>query len=324
MRYVSLGHTGLKVSQLCLGARDFGSRADSQSAKLLMDHALELGINFLDVADCYPIPLKAETWGRAEEIVGQWIARRRTQVVIATKFGSRVGAGPNDKGNSRKHITEACEASLRRLRTDYIDVYYAHHPDPETPIEETLEALELLLRAGKILYWGVSNFSAWQVAAALLHAPRNLHVSLCASQVRYNLLHREPEREIFPLCQEVGIAALAYNPLATGMLGGRYVRGQGPPRGSRFGGGKDGRRYRDFYWSSEMFDAVERVRVLAQAEGWSMAQLSLAWLLRQKAISAAVIGASTTSQLDEAVEAVDLSPSRRTLAALQDVTTRFI
>jgi len=301
---IRLGTAGLTVSRLCLGTMLFGSQVDEAGAFALLDEAERLGIDFLDLADVYPVPVGPATWGRSEEIVGRWLRGRRERFVVATKCVNRVGPGPNDQGGSRKHVIEACERSLRRLGTDRIDLYYLHHADLGAPIEETLEALDRLVRDGKVLYLGVSNFEAWQLALALAaSAERGLH-RIVALQPRHNLLHRVAERDLFPLARAVGMGVLPYNPLAAGMLAGRYRRGQSAPEGSRFARGDYGRMYQERYWSEAMFTVAEAVEAVAHAEGLTPAQVALAWMLDQDAVTAPIVGASRPEQLRDSAGAV--------------------
>jgi len=307
MRIRRLGRTGLRVSEVCIGTMTFGYQADEETACAILDRAVDAGVNFLDTADVYPVPPSLETVGRTEEIVGRWLKGRRDQIVLATKCRGRMGPGPNDEGLSRKHIMSAVEASLRRLQTDYIDLYQVHHPDEETPLEETLRAMDDLVRAGKVRYIGCSNFEAWRLCKALWISDK-LHLARFDSvQPRYNLLYRAAERELLPLCVEEGVGVIAYNPLAGGLLTGKYRRDQPPPEGTRFAlGGSSGPLYRQRYWRDRLFDGVDRVAEIAGRLGVTPAQLSLAWLLRQPALTSAIVGATRPEQLDESLKAVEL------------------
>jgi aryl-alcohol dehydrogenase (NADP+) len=323
METVSLGRSGLKVSRLCLGTMLFGSQVDERESAALMDAALDLGIDFLDVADNYPVPVGPETWGRTEEIVGRWLRGKRERVVVATKGVSRVGSGRNDAGGSRKHIIEACERSLRRLQTDRVDLYYLHHPDLDAPIEEAFEALDRLVRDGKVLYLGVSNFAAWQLALALTAIAERRLTRIAATQPRYNLLHRPDERDVFPLARATGIGVVPYNPLAAGMLTGKYRRGGAPPEGSRFGRGEWGRVYQGRYWSDRMFDVVEAVEAVAKEEGLTPAQVALAWLFARDADTAPIVGASRPEHLVDCAAAVGRRLHDASLARLDEVSQTF-
>ena len=323
METIRLGTAGLTVSRLCLGTMLFGSQVDEAGAFALLDEAEQLGIDFLNLADVYPVPVGPATWGRSEEIVGRWLRGRRERFVVATKCVNRVGLGPNDQGGSRKHVIEACERSLRRLGTDRIDLYYLHHADLGAPIEETLEALDRLVRDGKVLYLGVSNFEAWQLAPALAaSAERGLH-RIVALQPRHNLLHRVAERDLFPLARAVGMGVLPYNPLAAGMLAGRYRRGQSAPEGSRFARGDYGRMYQERYWSEAMFTVAEAVEAVARAEGLTPAQVALAWMLDQDAVTAPIVGASRPEQLRDSAGAVGRRLAEPHRARLDEVSRVF-
>lgn len=324
MDSVNVGRSGLRVSRICLGTMVFGSQRDESEAFAVLDQAAELGIDFLDVADVYPVPSTVETAGRTEEIVGNWLARRgRHRFVVATKCVNRVGPGANDVGGSRKHVIEACEASLRRLRTDRIDLYYLHHSDLGAPLDETLEALDRLVQDGKVHYIGVSNFEAWQVGLAMAIAAERRLARITALQPRYNLLNRSYERDLLPLARATGMGVIPYNPLGAGVLTGKYDRTQPPPEESRFAQGDYGRMYQGRYWRDEMFAVADAVRELAQQEGCTPAQLAVAWLLHQDGVTAPIVGASRPEQIVDSVRAVEIKPSEATLARLDEVSTAF-
>jgi aryl-alcohol dehydrogenase-like predicted oxidoreductase len=324
MESVNLGRGGLRVSRICLGTMIFGSQLEEETAHAVMDRALELGIDFVDTADVYPVPPDRETSGRTEEIVGRWLRSRRPSVTLATKCVNRMGPGPNDVGGSRKHVIEACEASLRRLQVDRVDLFYLHHSDLGAPMDETLEALDRLVQDGKVHYIGVSNFEAWQLGLAMaLTAERRL-ARLTALQPRYNLLSRSPERDLLPLCAATGVGVVPYNPLGAGMLTGRYRRGQEPPADSRFGWGDYGRMYQRRYWSDRMFDVVEAVEEVARQAGVSPARVAVAWLLAQPGVTAPIVGASRPEQLDDTVGALDVRLASEHLDRLAQVSQPFV
>ena len=302
-----LGSTGLKVSEICLGTMTFGYQCDEPTSRAILDKAADYGVNFLDTADVYPVPPSPETAGRTEEIVGNWLQGRRDRYVLATKCRMRVGHGPNDEGLSRLHILKAVEDSLRRLRTDYIDLYQAHFPDPETPLEETLRAFDDLVHQGKVRYLGCSNFAAWQLALSLGISSRLGLYRFDCVQPRYNLLYREIENELLPLCQDQGLGVIVYNPLAGGLLTGRHRFDQGPAPGGRFTLGKTGELYRERYWQQAQFEAVEQLRRFLESRGKSLVQVAVAWVLAQPGITSAIVGASRPAQLDESLAAVDLT-----------------
>jgi aryl-alcohol dehydrogenase-like predicted oxidoreductase len=302
-----LGSTGLKVSEICLGTMTFGHQCDEGTSRAILNKAADHGVSFLDAADAYPVPPTPETAGRTEEILGGWLQGQRERFVVATKCRLRVGYGPNDEGLSRKHILKAVEDSLRRLRTDYIDLYQAHSPDPETALEETLRAFDDLVRQGKVRYLGCSNFPAWQTALSLgLSARLGLYRFDCV-QPRYNLLFREIESELLPLCRDQGLGVIVYNPLAGGLLSGKYEFGQPPPAGGRFTLGQTGELYRERYWQQAQFEAVQQLREFFGRRGRSVVQAAVAWVLGQPGITSAIVGASRPEQLDESLRAVDLS-----------------
>src|SRR5947208_14275637 len=301
-----MGRTGLKVSEICLGTMTFGHQCDEKTSFAIMDKAAEHGVDFIDTADVYPVPPTPETAGRTETIVGKWLEGKRRRFVVATKCRMRVGKGPNDEGLSRRHILDAVEDSLRRLRTDYIDLYQPHSPDPDTPLEETLRALDDLVRQGKVRYLGCSNYPAWQVALALgISAAHDWARPDCV-QPRYNLLYREIEAELLPLCRDQGIGVIAYNPLAGGFLTGKYRSLETPAAGTRFTLGKTGDLYRERYWHQAQLDAVENLRRFLEPRGKSLVQTAVAWLLAQPGITSAIVGASRPEQLDESLAAVSL------------------
>jgi aryl-alcohol dehydrogenase-like predicted oxidoreductase len=324
MEHVNLGRAGLRVSRLCLGTMIFGQQLDEDAAFAVMDRALELGIDFVDVADVYPVPPSPQTTGRTEEIVGRWLASRRLSVTVATKCVGRVGPGANDQGGSRKHVIEACEASLRRLGLERVDLYYLHHSDLGAPMEETFEALDTLTRDGKIHYVGVSNFEAWQLGLAMATGAERRLTRIAAVQPRYNLLNRTYERDLLPLCAATGTGVVPYNPLGAGMLTGKYRRGQEPPADSRFGWGEYGRMYQQRYWSDRMFDVAEAVGEVARELGVSAAQVALAWLLAQPAVTAPIVGASRPAQLDDSVRALEVRLSSQHLDRLAQVSQPFL
>src|SRR5436190_3156838 len=238
MKLRRLGKTGLKVTEICLGTMTFGHQCDERTSFAIMNKAAEQGVRFIDTADAYPVPPTPETAGRTEVILGKWLHGQRDRFVLATKCRIKVGEGPNDEGLSRVHIMRAVEASLKRLRTDYIDLYQAHSPDPKTPLEETLRAFDDLVRHGKVRYLGVSNHPAWQVALSLGISDRLGLERLCSIQPRYNLLYREIESELLPLCRDQGLAVIPYNPLAGGFLTGKYKSLQDTTPGRFTLGGK--------------------------------------------------------------------------------------
>ena len=305
MKTVRMGRTGLRVSEICLGTMTFGYQCDEKTSFAIMNKAAEHGVNFIDTADVYPVPPSVETAGRTEEIVGRWLKGQRDRYVLATKCRMKVGPGPNDEGLSRRHIIQAVDDSLCRLQTHYIDLYQPHAFDAETPIEETLRALEDLVRQGKIRYLGCSNYSAWQVALALGVSAAHNWARFDCVQPRYNLLYREIESELVPLCLNQGIGIIAYNPLAGGFLSGKYKTGDAPQQGTRFTLGKTGELYRDRYWHQAQLRAVEELRKHFEPRGKSLVSVAVAWVLNQPGITSAIVGATKAEQLDASLAAVD-------------------
>jgi len=292
MEYRSLGRCGLKVSRLCLGTMTFGEQADEAASLRMVRCALDAGINFFDTADMYASGTSEEILGRALRAHGV----KRGDVVLATKVFNPTGPGPNDRGLSRRRILQAIDDSLRRLQVDYVDLYQLHQPDYTTPLEETLGAMDHLVRAGKVRYVGVSNYAAWQICQALWLCDRRNWSPIVSVQPMYNLLARGIEQELLPFCREFGLAVLVYNPLAGGLLTGKHHKDQPPARGTRF---DLKAMYRDRYWHARLFDATERLAAIAHAAGLSLVELSLLWLLAQQDVTCLILGASSLQQLEE-------------------------
>ena len=313
MDYVSLGRTGLKVSKLCLGTMTYGDPAwrswvlTEDAGRPFIKRALEYGINFFDTADMY-------SNGVSEEILGRAVRdfATRDNVVIATKVFYPMSTDPNDRGLSRKHIMSAIDASLQRLGTDYVDLYQIHRWDPDTPIEETLLALHDVVRAGKARYIGASSMWAWQFATALQLAGRNGWTRFVSMQNHYNLVYREEEREMLPLCEAEGIGVIPWSPLARGFLAGNR-RDKADTERAR----TDDIAHRLYYAESD-FRIVDQVAALARERGVSSAQIALAWVLHKPGITAPIVGASKMEQLDQAVAALDLTLSAEDLRRLED------
>ena len=319
MKIKRLGRTGLRVSEICLGTMTFGNQCDEPTSRAIMDKAFESGVTFFDTADAYPLGATVETLGRTEEYVGRWLKERREQIVLATKFFLPMGAGPNDRGGSRKHIFQAVEASLRRLQTDYLDLYQMHFPDYETPLDETLGALDDLVHSGKVRYIGCSNYSAWFLVKALWTSEKLGLARFDSVQPRYNLLFRHIEAELFPLVLDQGIGVISYNPLAGGMLTGRYQAGQALQEGTRFDLQNGGQLYRARYWQETQMRAVDQFKQLCEERQVPVAQVALAWVLAQPAITSAIVGASKVEQLEQSLPAVDLTLDESLLAACDDI-----
>ncbi len=306
MRTVRLGRTGLKISEICLGTMTFGLQTDRDESFAIMDVAADGGVDFIDVADVYPVGGTLETAGRTEAIVGEWMRGKRDRFVVATKVYNPMGPGPNDRGNSRRHVIEACDASLRRLGTDYIDLYYIHRWDAETPIDETLSAFDDLRRAGKIRYAGCSNVTAWQLMSSLWTADSKRTIRFDAVQPRYNLLYRHIESELLPAAAEYGVGAVVFNPLAAGVLTGKYKPGEKPREGTRFALGTAATLYQQRYWQDEQLEVVQRLSADVASRGKSLTHVAVKWVLEQPGVTAAIVGASRAEQLRDSLKALDV------------------
>jgi aryl-alcohol dehydrogenase-like predicted oxidoreductase len=287
MEYRRLGNSGLKVSEIGLGGNVFGKWADEQTSIAVINHALDLGINYIDTADMYG-------QGLSEELIGKAVKNKRSQFIIATKFGYPMGDGPNQSGASRYYIMKAADASLRRLQSDYIDLYQVHLPDPTTPIEETLRALDALVRTGKVRYIGCSNFAAWQLCEALwLSKVNNLH-SFVTVQPRYNLLERQIETELVPCCQAYDIGVIPWGPLVGGFLTGKYRKGQEAPSGTRLS--QPYPLYNNIFTEAN-WNKLAKLEAFAIECGHNMGELAIAWLLAKPWISTVIAGARKTEQV---------------------------
>ena len=322
MEYRNLGRTGVKVSALCLGCLMFGTMAramesifgdeigEAESMRII-DRAIDAGINFLDTANVY-------RRGTSEDTVGKALKRNghRGRIVLATKFTGSVADDPNARGSSRRHIIEQCDASLRRLQTDWIDLYQAHHPQSDVPIDETLRALDDLIRAGKVRYIGSSNFAAWQLVESLW-AARELGLNRFVSeQPPYHLLDRRRERELVPMAQTYGLAVLPWSPLASGFLTGKYRRESRLPEGSRLSLKNE---WTERFFTDASFAVVDVLIELAEEKGCTPSQVALAWCMRQPGITSPIIGPRTMSQLEENLGATEVTISAEDRAALDEV-----
>jgi len=315
MHYINLGKSGLKVSRLCLGTMTYGSPAwrpwvlSEEAGRPLIRQALDLGITFFDTADMYSL-------GVSEEIVGRALKEfaRRDQVVIATKAFFPMGEGPNDRGLSRKHLFDAIDASLRRLGVEYVDLYQIHRWDEETPIEETLDALTDIVRAGKVRYVGASSMCAWQFAKALYLADRHGWARFVSMQNHYNLIYREEEREMLPLCRAEGIGVIPWSPLARGFLAGNRRR---EDWGATLRAKEDDYAH-SLYYTEGDFRIVDRVVEVAERREVTPMQVALAWILAQPGVTAPIIGATKPEHLDQAVAALDITLDEAERKALEE------
>jgi aryl-alcohol dehydrogenase (NADP+) len=323
MQHVRLGRTGLQVSRICLGTMTFGLQVDEDDSRAILDHAADKGVTFLDTADAYPLGGDLKTAGRTEEILGRWLSGKRDEYVVATKCFAPMGRRPWDMGNSRRHIMDAIDASLRRLQTDFVDLYQLHFDDPGVPLDESLEALDNLVRVGKVRYVGCSNFLAYRLARALGRSEARGLARFDSVQPRYNLLFREFERELLPLCLDEQIAVIPYNPIAGGMLSGKHDRSKEPEEGTRFTLGNAARTYQDRYWHENVFDSVDELVKIASDAGMPLPTLAVAWVLQHPAITAPIVGASRPEQLDATLAAVDAKLDPDLVTRLNDVTAPY-
>jgi len=318
MKMHFLGKTGIKVSELCFGTMTFGGRGrhkiigevSQKEADTLVGMALDAGVNFFDTADVY-------SEGLSEEICGKALGTRRKDIILATKVRARMGSGPNDVGLSRHHILEGCNASLKRLSTDYIDLYQVHSFDPITPLEETLQALDDLIRQGKVRYIGCSNFAGWQLMKALSISERYGWAKFVSLQALYSLMARELENELVPLCLDQGMGILVYSPLGGGFLTGKYRRGQPRPKGTRLSQAESSSLPFD---EEKGFNIVEQLDQIGKEHNATVAQAALNYLLHKKGITSVIIGARTGEQLTENLRTIDWEMTPAEVTKLDELT----
>ncbi|MDA0770486.1 MAG: aldo/keto reductase [Chloroflexi bacterium] len=284
MEYRQLGRSGLQVSAIGLGTNNFGRRVDKRGTEIVINHALDVGINMIDTSNSYSA-------GLSEEFIGNALKGKRQRAIIATKVSSRMADGPNNAGNSRQHIITEVENSLRRLGTDYIDLYQMHWSDPNTPIEETLRALDDLVHQGKVRYIGCSNFMAWQLCEAVWTSRTQGLTSFVSVQPKYSIMDREVEAELAPFCKEYGVGILPYYPLANGFLTGKYHRGEGAPEGTRLAESDRG------MLTEKNFDMLEALEAFASKRDHTVLELAFAWLLANPAVSSVIAGATKAEQV---------------------------
>ena len=307
MRPQLLKHTDLAVSRACLGTMTFGAQCDEAMARRMVDYALDQGVNFVDTANVY-------NSGAAEEIAGRVLQGRRNRIVLASKVGLKMGEADDQMGLSRRAIFRAIDASLARLRTDYLDIYYLHQPDYSTPLEETIEALQDLVRAGKVRYPGVSNFASWQICHMRSLAEKAGYAPVSIAQPMYNLLARGLEQEYFPMAKELGVSTIVYNPLAGGLLTGKH-QSEAPMPGTRF---DQSQAYVSRYWNKPNLRAVGRLASAACSKGRSLVSVGLNWILHHTRADCVILGASRIEQLQENIRALDDGPLPSDLLALCD------
>lgn len=312
MKHNRLGNSGLWVSELGLGTNAFGKRADEQTSIRVIDAALDGGINFIDTANIY-----AGT--ESERIIGKALAGRRDKVVLATKAGLPRGTGPDEQGSSRRHLQRELEESLRRLKTDHVDLYQIHTFDPYTPLEETLRTLDDFVASGKVRYIGASNYAAWEFMKALGISGRDGYVRYISSQTSYSLADRTPEQELIPMCLDQGVGIIPYFPLAGGILSGKYGEGSASPSGSRAETDPNFKRF----LSERYLELGCRVGELAAAHDATPSVLSLAWLMRRPSVSTVIVGATRPDQVEANLESAGFEPSAEVLAQLDEISIPF-
>lgn len=318
MEYRRLGRTGLKVSPICLGTMQFGWTSDEAAANEVMSHAVELGCNFLDTADVYSRWAENNPGGVSEQIIGRWLKASsvsRQEIILATKVRGQMGGQPTQQGLSRHHIFNAVENSLRRLQTDYIDLYQTHFPDEETPLDETLSALDDLVRSGKVRYIGCSNYPAWLLTKSLWVSDVRRLARFDSLQPHYSLVHRaEFERELQPLCLDQGVGVIPYSPLAGGFLTGKYRRDTALPESARAQG------VQKRYMNEQGFNAVDKLEEIGQNHEATIAQTAIAWVLANPAVTSAIIGANSIAQLEDTLKGAKVKLSAEEKTALDEVT----
>jgi len=310
MNYRNLGQSGLKVSQICLGTNNFGAQIDEETSIKIVNKALDCGINVIDTANIY-------TGGKSEEVIGKAVKGRRDDVIIATKVGFGRVEGPNRSGLSRKHILGQVEHSLTSLQTEFIDIYYMHRFDSETPLEETLRTFDYLVRQGKVRYIACSNFAAWQIAKAQEICEIHDFEKLIAVQPPYNLLQRDIERNIIPYCQQERLGILTYTPLMGGFLTGKYSKDTPPPAGSRF-------KYNPRLWerasNGSNFAVLEQIEKVADDVGIPISKLAISWILKNPAVTAPIVGASSVEQVEENCQMAEINLDDKTYETLNELT----
>lgn len=321
MEYTTLGKTGLKVSRLCLGTMTFGWSADEETSFAIMDTAYEAGLTFFDTADIYSSWIDGNSGGESETLIGQWLQKKdRRSVIIATKARGKMWDGPNGEGLSRHHLIQAVEDSLSRLQTDYIDLYQTHWPDQETPLEETLSALDHLIQSGKVRYVGCSNYPAWLLTKSAWVADVNNITRYDCLQPHYSIFHRDEfERELADACLDMNIAVIPYSPLAAGFATGKYTRENRNPDTTRASSGLI-KRLID---NDAAYDALDAMQAIATDRDVPVAQIALAWLLHKPAVTSPIIGARTVEQLTDVMGATDVSLSADEITRLDEATKQF-
>lgn len=325
MENARFGTTGLRVSRMCIGTATFGKQTAEADSLTILDRAAEAGVNFIDSADGYPMGADFSEVGRTEEILGRWLRGKRERFIVAAKGAMPMGPELWNQGASRKHLLDAIEGSLRRLGTDYVDLYQVHFDDAATPLDETLEALDTIVRSGKARYIGASNILAYRLARALGRSDALGIARYSSVQPRYSLLFRETERELLPLAQEEGLAVIPFNPLAGGLLTGKYRREETPLEG-RFSaaiGNNFGAIYQQRYWHEQQFQTVARLGEVAKEHSLSITTMSVAWVMANPAITSVILGASRPGQLADTLAAADVKLDGDLKMQLNELTAEY-
>lgn len=314
MNYRRLGDAGVKLSEIGLGGwLTYGNAVEQARTEAIVRTCFDVGINFFDSANAYAAGRSEEAWGQ----ILQSLPRHR--YVLATKVFFPMGDGPNDRGLSRKHIMEQCDASLKRLRTDYVDLYQCHRHDPDTPLEETIRAMDDLIHRGKVLYWGFSEWPVEQVEKALEICAAGGFFPPKGSQPNYSALHRKPEERLFPLCGKAGIGNVVFSPLAQGVLTGKYKPGQPAPEGSRAADDRQNQFIKGLMQNQELLAKVQRLESVAKEQGCSMAQLALAWILRRPEVTSCIIGATREQQVIDNAKASEIKLEAQTIQRIEEI-----
>jgi len=321
MKYNSLGRTGVQVSPLCLGTMNFTYRTQEDDAMAMLDRAIDAGINFIDTANFYGQPANGgKGQGLCETLLGKAFQGKRNQVVLATKFVAPMDwTNPNARGGSRRHLIQQCEASLKRLNTDHIDLYQMHHPCPDIPIDETLRALDDLVKSGKVRYIGTSSFAAWQLMEAVSVSEKYLLNRFISEQPRYNLLARHIESELLPMAEKYGIGIMAYAPLQGGLLSGKYHRDQPHPDDSRLADSIWG-DWAIGYHHDRIYDVLEGLQKIATEKNCSLSQLAIAWVIHQPAVVTSIIGPRTMAQFEDNLDAIKVELTEEDLKQMDELT----
>lgn len=323
MQTKQLGTSDIHVTHLCMGTATFGGQADQAASFAMLDACADVGINFIDTANVYPLGAQMSERGQSETVVGQWLKGRRQHFVLATKAGGVMGLSANERGSSKQHLLTALDASLKRLQTDYVDVYQLHYDDFKTPLVETIEAMNQMAISGRIRAWGISNFQAWRLARVIGLCETHQWVKPSLIQPRYNLLFRQIERDLIPLSEAEQLGMICYNPLAGGLLSAKHQFAAKPNDNSRFGQGAAGDMYKDRYWHEREFLAVQQYAQLAKECNIPLVQMAVAWVLANPAVTCAILGASRVEQLPDVFKASDTVLTESVMTRLNEISHEF-